>query len=148
MAGLVFLQWKLLAEIRRRTGLAAAMVLYRRPPQNPHPAALDDVVTAIRSLHTSGALHEGHWVMPSSAPEFVSTTSNSKALNMFTPYGVALPKRDGPSLNRSAGCVTSYLSTCRQPAHERMSLAPLRMTLSCPGNDPSQTHVSTVLRTR
>jgi epsilon-lactone hydrolase len=59
MAGPVFLQWKLLAEIHRQTGLAAAMVLYRRPPQNPHPAALDDVVTAIRSLHTSGDLREG-----------------------------------------------------------------------------------------
>ena len=63
MAGPVFLQWKLLAEIHRQTGLAAAMVLYRRPPQNPHPAALDDVVTAIRSLHANGELREGHWVL-------------------------------------------------------------------------------------
>lgn len=63
MAGPVFLQWKLLAEIHRQTGLAAAMVLYRRPPQDPHPAALDDVVTAIRSLHANGELREGHWVL-------------------------------------------------------------------------------------
>jgi acetyl esterase/lipase len=63
MGGPVFLQWKLLAEIHRQTGLAAAMVLYRRPPQNPHPAALDDVVTSIRSLHTNGELREGHWVL-------------------------------------------------------------------------------------
>jgi acetyl esterase/lipase len=63
MAGPVFLQWKLLAEIHRQTGIAAAMVLYRQPPQNPHPAALDDVVTTIRSLHANGELREGHWVL-------------------------------------------------------------------------------------
>jgi acetyl esterase/lipase len=63
MAGPVFLQWKLLAEIHRQTGLAAAMVLYRRPPQDPHPAAFDDVVTPIRSLHANGELCEGHWVL-------------------------------------------------------------------------------------
>lgn len=63
MAGPVYLQWKLLAEIHRQTGLAAAMVLYRRPPQHPHPAALDDVLTAIRALHADGELREGHWVL-------------------------------------------------------------------------------------
>jgi acetyl esterase/lipase len=63
MAGPVFLQWKLLAEIHRQTGIAAAMVLYRRPPQNPLPAALNDVVTAIQSLHANGELRAGHWVL-------------------------------------------------------------------------------------
>lgn len=63
LAGPVFLQWKWLAAIHRQTGLAAGMVLYRRPPRNPHPAALDDVVTAIKALHSSGELTKGRWVL-------------------------------------------------------------------------------------
>jgi acetyl esterase/lipase len=63
MAGPVSLQWKWLAMIQRQTGLAAGMVLYRRPPADPHPAALDDVVAVIRALHTEGALHDGRWVL-------------------------------------------------------------------------------------
>lgn len=59
MAGPVSLQWKWLAEIHRKTGLAAGMVLYRRPPGHPHPAALDDVVAAVRALDT----HDGRWVL-------------------------------------------------------------------------------------
>lgn len=69
MAGPVFLQWKLLAEIYRQTGFAAAMVLYRRPPQDPHPAALDDVVTAIRSLHAKTSCVRGIGYWPATAPE-------------------------------------------------------------------------------
>ena len=63
LAGPVSLQWKWLAKIHRETGLATAMVLYRKPPGNPHPAALDDVVAVIRSLYTGGQLHEGRWVL-------------------------------------------------------------------------------------
>jgi acetyl esterase/lipase len=63
LAGPVSLQWQLLATIHRRTGLAAAMLLYRRPPRNPHPAALDDVVTAVRALHARGELPDGRWVL-------------------------------------------------------------------------------------
>ncbi|MHA3024270.1 alpha/beta hydrolase [Mycobacterium sp. BMJ-28] len=63
LAGPVHLQWKLLAEIHRQTGLAAGMLLYRRPPHDPHPAALDDVLTSIRSLHADGELREGHWML-------------------------------------------------------------------------------------
>ena len=63
IAGPVSLQWKWLAEIHRQTGLAAGMVLYRRPPGHPHPAALDDVVAVVRALHATGALPEGRWVL-------------------------------------------------------------------------------------
>ena len=63
LAGPVSLQWKWLAKIHRQTGLSAAMLLYRKPPTNPHPAALDDVVAVIRSLDTGGQLHEGRWVL-------------------------------------------------------------------------------------
>jgi acetyl esterase/lipase len=63
LAGPVSLYWKLLATIHRQTGLATGMLLYRRPPQNPHPAALNDTLTAIRALHANGQLTEGHWVL-------------------------------------------------------------------------------------
>jgi acetyl esterase/lipase len=63
MAGPVSPQWKWLAEVRRQTGVAAGMVLYRRPPKDPHPAALDDVVASIRCLHMNGGLHDGRWVL-------------------------------------------------------------------------------------
>ena len=63
LAGPVSLHWKLLATIHQQTGLAAGMLLYRRPPQNPHPAALNDTLTAIHALHTNGQLTEGHWVL-------------------------------------------------------------------------------------
>ncbi|HET6733710.1 alpha/beta hydrolase [Mycobacterium sp.] len=63
LAGPVALHWKLLAKIHHQTGLAAGMLLYRRPPQNPHPAALNDTLTAIRALYANGQLTEGHWVL-------------------------------------------------------------------------------------
>lgn len=63
MAGPVAPQWKWLAEIQRGTGLATATVCYRKPPEYPHPAALDDAVTVIRSLHENGELTEGNWVL-------------------------------------------------------------------------------------
>jgi acetyl esterase/lipase len=63
MAGPVAPQWKWLAEIQRRTGLAAATVCYRKPPEHPHPAALDDAAAVIESLHRSGELTEGRWVL-------------------------------------------------------------------------------------
>ena len=63
LAGPVSLHWKLLATIHQHTGLAAGMLLYRRPPQNPHPAALNDTVSAIRATHANGQLAEQRWVL-------------------------------------------------------------------------------------
>ena len=63
LAGPISLHWKLLATIHRRTGLAAGMLLYRRPPQDPHPTALNDTLTAIQAMHAKGELTEGHWVL-------------------------------------------------------------------------------------
>ena len=56
-------QWAWLAEIQRRTGLAAAMVRYRMPPTHPFPAALDDAVTAIRAMRASGVIDDGRWFL-------------------------------------------------------------------------------------
>jgi len=63
LAGPVSLQWKWLTTIQRQTGIAAGMLLYRRPPRHPHPAALTDVVAAVRALHASGELPQGRWVL-------------------------------------------------------------------------------------
>jgi len=52
-----------LAEIQGRIGLAAATVCYRKPPEHPHPAARDDAAAVIESLHRSGVITEGRWVL-------------------------------------------------------------------------------------
>jgi acetyl esterase/lipase len=46
LAGPISVQWRWLATIHRQTGLAAGMLLYRRPPQDPHPAAWRSNVVA------------------------------------------------------------------------------------------------------
>ena len=53
---------ELIGEIQHRTKLTAALISYRKPPDYPHPAALDDAVTAIRALHRRGELIDGRWV--------------------------------------------------------------------------------------
>lgn len=63
VAGPVVPQWKWLAELQRRTGVAAATVCYRKPPEHAHPAALNDAVAAIRTLHENGELADGTWVL-------------------------------------------------------------------------------------
>lgn len=56
-------QWAWLAEIQRRLGIAAVMVLYRMPPDHPFPAALDDASAAIRAMHEAGKLRDGKWIL-------------------------------------------------------------------------------------
>ncbi|KRD14382.1 hypothetical protein ASE48_05125 [Mycobacterium sp. Root265] len=63
LAGPISLHWKLLATICQQTGFATGMVLYRRPPRDPHPAALNDTLTAIQAMHANGQLTDGHWVL-------------------------------------------------------------------------------------
>jgi len=56
-------QWAWLAEMQRRTGFAAAMVLYGMPPRHPFPAALDDALAAVHDLCATGTLTDGRWVL-------------------------------------------------------------------------------------
>lgn len=55
--------WRWLEELRRRAGVAAAMVHYRMPPRSPYPAAVDDVVAVIRELVERAEVRDGHWVL-------------------------------------------------------------------------------------
>lgn len=50
--------WAALAELRSRTGLSGAMVMFRTPPEDPHPAALDDVLAAL-----PGIVGDRPWVL-------------------------------------------------------------------------------------
>lgn len=55
--------WQWLEEVRRRAGMAGAMVHYRMPPTGPFPGALDDALTVIRELLERGELRHGRWVL-------------------------------------------------------------------------------------
>lgn len=63
VAGPVAQQWNWLGEIQRRTNLATALISYRKPPQHPHPAALDDAIAAILASHRRGELIDGRWIL-------------------------------------------------------------------------------------
>ena len=56
-------QWAWVAEVQRRTGLAAVMVLYRMPPRHPFPAALDDALSAIGALCATDQIRDGRWIL-------------------------------------------------------------------------------------
>lgn len=55
--------WRWLEELRRRAGVAGAMVHYRMPPTAPFPAALDETVAVIRDLVDRAVLRDGRWVL-------------------------------------------------------------------------------------
>ena len=63
LTGPVKQHWAWLAELQRRTGMAAAMILYRMPPRHPFPAALDDSLAAIRAMRAAGLLGDGIWIL-------------------------------------------------------------------------------------
>ena len=56
-------QWGWLAKLCRRAGVAGAAVMYRMPPRDPFPAALDDSIAAIEALQGVGHLREGSWLL-------------------------------------------------------------------------------------
>ena len=86
-------QWGWLAEIQRRTQLAVASVIYRMPPDDPFPAALDDALAAIRGMSEAGQLQDGPWVLAGdSAGGGLAITTQRILLNEQTakPSGLVL----------------------------------------------------------
>lgn len=60
-------QWLYLADMCRRTKMAALLIDYRLAPQNPFPRGLDDVVTIIETLSADGELPENWFLLGDSA---------------------------------------------------------------------------------
>lgn len=60
-------QWLYLADMCRRTGMAALLIDYRLAPQNPFPRGLDDVVTIVETLRAAGELPERWFLLGDSA---------------------------------------------------------------------------------
>ncbi|MGR7026748.1 alpha/beta hydrolase fold domain-containing protein [Geodermatophilus sp. URMC 62] len=56
-------QWRWLAARGAQLSMSAVMVDHRVAPEHPHPAALDDVVTALRSLLSARAPRPGRWAL-------------------------------------------------------------------------------------
>jgi acetyl esterase/lipase len=56
-------QWNWMTEVQKRTSAAMAMVIYRMPPEDPHPAALEDAVNAIITMQESAQLVSGKWIL-------------------------------------------------------------------------------------
>ncbi|SFU03321.1 Acetyl esterase/lipase [Geodermatophilus amargosae] len=63
VTGPVARQWRWLSELSAELSMAAVMVDYRLAPEHPHPAALDDVVTALRALVSARVLRPGRWAL-------------------------------------------------------------------------------------
>lgn len=55
--------WSWLEELRRRSGVAAAMIHYRMPPQHPFPRALEDAAGVVGQLVREARLTPGRWIL-------------------------------------------------------------------------------------
>jgi acetyl esterase/lipase len=56
-------QWNWMTEVQKRTSVAMAMVIYRMPPEDPYPAAPEDVMNAIIAMQDSGQIAPGKWIL-------------------------------------------------------------------------------------
>lgn len=63
VSGPIASQWNWMAEVQRRTSVGMAMLIYRMPPEDPYPAALEDAVNAIIAMQDGGHVVPGKWIL-------------------------------------------------------------------------------------
>jgi epsilon-lactone hydrolase len=83
-------QWAWLSLMARRTNMACLLVDYRKAPEHPHPAAVDDALSVIRELQAAGTLTDGRWAVAGDSAGGNLAVSSSLALR---DAGEALPAR-------------------------------------------------------
>ncbi|RNI28222.1 alpha/beta hydrolase [Rufibacter immobilis] len=90
--GPVELQWKYIARLSRHTGKAAIVVDYRMAPEHPFPAGLEDVVTLLTTLRSTGQLPDNYVLLGDSAGGglAVSTAYRLKEMNQPLPKKLLL----------------------------------------------------------
>ncbi len=63
VSGPVAQQWKWMIEVQKRVPVAMAMLIYRMPPDDPYPVALEDAVNAIIAMQEDADLEAGKWIL-------------------------------------------------------------------------------------
>lgn len=76
---------KLAGHVAKALGVTAFVLDYRRAPEHPHPASLDDAVSAFLGLTERGV-----------APEQITTIGDSAGGNLAVATALALKERDKP----------------------------------------------------
>jgi epsilon-lactone hydrolase len=82
-------QWLYLADMCRRTQMAALLIDYRLAPQNPFPCGLDDVLMIIETLRAIGDLPEKWFLLGDSAGAGLAVAAVYELREM----DVSLPKK-------------------------------------------------------
>jgi acetyl esterase/lipase len=93
VAGPAQLEWHWLSSLSNRNAMAAVGILYRKPPDHPFPAALDDTVACIRSMCTRRELRARHWVLAGGSAGGGLAVSTMRALldlHLMSPAGLLL----------------------------------------------------------
>ncbi len=67
ISGPLATEWSWMAEILKSTSVAVAAIIYRMPPDDPFPAALDDAVNAIAAMQDRGELVPDKWILSGSS---------------------------------------------------------------------------------
>ncbi len=94
--------WAWLEEMRRRTGVAGAMVHYRMPPRFPFPAAYEDAVAAVRGMLKDSSVNPDRWVLSGDSAGAGLAIAVARALEELHLPGPRLLLLTSPWLDLSA----------------------------------------------